>query len=156
MTKAVLCFLFLLFVLVHSSSSLSDASHNADSYPSLAHDELKRKGFPVGLLPNDVLSYSLNRTSGDFFVDLGDACQIKLPPDNYLAIYEKRITGKLLDGRIAELNGIRVWAFFKWWYITSIRTSGDNLVFEVGVVTAKYPSKNFDESPHCNGRRSPS
>nr|GLL22748.1 uncharacterized protein LOC109186882 [Ipomoea trifida] len=30
-----------------------------------------------------------------------------------------------------------------------IRSSGDNLVFKVGMVTAKYPSKNFDESPEC-------
>ncbi|XP_068653165.1 uncharacterized protein [Aristolochia californica] len=156
MTKAFFPCLFLFLVLVHYSSSLTDTSQNADTYPRSAHGELKRKGFPVGLLPNGVLSYFLNRTSGDFFVDLVDACQIKLPPDNYLATYEKRITGKLLDGRMTELNGIRVWAFFKWWYLTGIRTSGDNLVFEVGVVSAKYPSKNFDESPQCNGRRSSS
>ncbi|KAG9459338.1 hypothetical protein H6P81_003846 [Aristolochia fimbriata] len=152
MTKPSLCFLFLLLLFV----LCSDASLVADTYPSSAHKELTSKGFPVGLLPDCVSSYSLNRTSGDFFVDLGDSCQIKLPPDNYLATYEKRITGKLLEGKIAKLNGIRVWAFFKWWYITGIRTSGDNLVFEVGVVTAKYPVKNFDESPQCNGRRSSS
>nr|GME17796.1 uncharacterized protein LOC109186882 [Ipomoea batatas] len=60
------------------------------------------------------------------------------------------------ENRIAELDGISVKAFFKWWGITGIRSSGDNLVFEVGMVTAKYPSKNFDESPECEGKRSSS
>ncbi|KAJ6741856.1 T31J12.3 PROTEIN-RELATED [Salix viminalis] len=68
----------------------------------------------------------------------------------------KGLGGKIVEGRIAELDGIRVRALFQWWSITGIRSSGDNLVFEVGMVTAKYPSKNFDESPKCEGRHSSS
>nr|ABR17598.1 unknown [Picea sitchensis] len=48
-------------------------------------------------------------------------------------------------------TGIRVRVFFQWWSITGIRSSGKDLVFEVGVVSAKYPSSNFDESPDCEG-----
>lgn len=79
-----------------------------------------------------------------------------LPPDNYLATYSKVITGKIVENRIAELDGISVRAFFKWWGITGIRSNGQDLTFEVGMVTAKYPSKNFDESPECEGKRSSS
>ncbi|XP_057797938.1 uncharacterized protein LOC131014018 [Salvia miltiorrhiza] len=135
-------------------SLLAAASKRSEA--TSAHDELVKYGFPVGLLPADIESYTLNHTSGAFSVRLGNNCRVTLPPDNYLASYSKRITGKIVGNRIAELDGISVRAFFKWWGITGIRSSGQDLVFEVGVVTAKYPSKNFDESPPCEGRRSSS
>ncbi|KAH7572317.1 hypothetical protein ACOSP7_015439 [Xanthoceras sorbifolium] len=123
---------------------------------TVAHAELTNHGFPIGLLPSSVQAYSLNQTSGHFSVVLGDSCKLTLPPDNYVATYSRTITGKIDQGRIADLDGIRVRAFFKWWSITGIRSSGDDLVFEVGMVTAKFPSKNFDESPDCEGQRSSS
>ncbi|KAK1259461.1 hypothetical protein QJS04_geneDACA005513 [Acorus gramineus] len=135
---------------------LHHALSNPKPLTSSAHDELRLHGFPVGLLPSAVRAYSLNRTSGDFSVDLGGPCQFNLPPDNYLASYSSSVTGTLADRRIARLEGIRVWAFFKWWSITGIRSDGGDLVFEVGVVSAKYASKNFDESPVCEGRSSSS
>ena len=137
-----------------AAAALSLASLSlALSTPNTAHSELLHSGFPIGLLPTNVLAYTLNRTSGDFAVDLdGPDCRITLPPDNYLASYSHRITGRLLDRKIEGLDGIRVWAFFRWWSITGIRSSGDDLVFEVGVASAKYPAKNFDESPDCEGR----
>lgn len=135
----------------------SSQNPNPNATPSAVHAELKNFGFPIGLLPSTtVLNYNINQTSGDFSVDLGGACKITLPPDNYLATYSKKITGKIDQGRIAKLDGIRVRAFFKWWSITGIRSSGENLVFEVGGITAKYPSKNFDESIACEGHHSAS
>ncbi|OUZ99714.1 Protein of unknown function DUF538 [Macleaya cordata] len=153
----IIFFLSLFHLSINSSANPSqNPNPNPNFTPLTAHEELKHKGFPIGLLPTNVLNYSLNRSSGDFFVNLGDTCKLTLPPDNYLATYSKKITGKLVEGRIAELQGIRVRAFFQWWSITGIRSSGENLVFEVGMVTAKYPSKNFDESPECEGKRSSS
>ncbi|KAL4334176.1 hypothetical protein GQ457_07G040540 [Hibiscus cannabinus] len=151
-------FLLSLLLLVLPFSSQTPTPENLIPKPPLhqAHTELINYGFPIGLLPASVKKYTLNQTSGDFAVDLGGTCKITLPPDNYLATYSKRIAGKIENGKIAELDGIRVRALFKWWSITGIRSSGDNLVFEVGMVTAKYPSKNFDESPFCEGRHSSS
>ncbi|XP_059638090.1 uncharacterized protein LOC132280009 [Cornus florida] len=134
----------------------SNPNPNSSSSPSAAHTELTKYGFPIGLLPTNVLTYTVNRTSGDFFVHLGDTCKVTLPPDNYLATYSKKITGKIVEGHIADLDGIRVRAFFSWWSITGIKSTGEDLVFEVGMVTAKYPSKNFDESPPCEGKHSAS
>ncbi|PON73343.1 hypothetical protein PanWU01x14_058470 [Parasponia andersonii] len=149
-------FFFSFFLLIVSGSS-QNPNPNPNPTPSAVHDELKSFGFPIGLLPSTtVLGYNINQTSGDFSVDLGGACKITLPPDNYLATYSKRITGKIDQGRIARLDGIRVRAFFRWWSITGIRSTGDNLVFEVGGITAKYPSKNFDESLACEGKHSAS
>ncbi|CAI9100290.1 OLC1v1037255C1 [Oldenlandia corymbosa var. corymbosa] len=121
-----------------------------------AHSELSSYGFPVGLLPRNIVTYNLNRTSGNFVVKLGDTCRITIPPDNYLATYSKTITGKIVDNRIAELDGIGVRAFFRWWGITGIRSNGQDLTFEVGMITKSFPSKNFDESPECDGQRSSS
>jgi hypothetical protein len=151
--------IFIVFFLLLNLISISIQNPNPKpkipkSIPSPAHVELASYGFPVGLLPaTTVLSHNINHTSGDFSVKLGGACKITLPPDNYVATYSDTITGKIVKGKIAELNGIRVRAFFQWWSITGIRSSGDNVVFEVGMVTAKYPSKNFDDSPVCEGQK---
>ncbi|KAF8034391.1 hypothetical protein BT93_C0635 [Corymbia citriodora subsp. variegata] len=144
--------LFLFFSLLLLLVSPSSQSSDIPARPiSRAHAELTTYGFPVGLLPADVRDYNINATSGDFSVDLHGACRFTLPPDNYLATYSEKITGKIVRGRIAELDGIRVRAFFRWWSITGIKSSGENLVFEVGGISAKYPSKNFDEAPACEG-----
>lgn len=146
-----------IFTIIPLLFAVSVSSTNPDSDPdpalSGAHKELIRFGFPIGLLPKNVNGYSLNSSSGEFLVSLGEKCKITLPPDNYLATYSKKIRGKIVENRIAELDGISVRAFFKWWGITGIRSSGENLVFEVGMVTAKYPSKNFNESPDCEGKK---
>ncbi|KAJ3695051.1 hypothetical protein LUZ60_000428 [Juncus effusus] len=117
-----------------------------------AYDELNRTGLPAGLLPSNVLSYSLHPTSGDFTLDLDESCRITLPPDNYIAVYNRRITGRMVNGEISGLDGIKVRAFFRWWSITGIKSDGDDVVFDVGVTSAKYGKRNFDVSPDCEGR----
>ncbi|XVE54309.1 hypothetical protein DITRI_Ditri03aG0070500 [Diplodiscus trichospermus] len=157
MKKSLFLFsLLLLFFLPFSSQTRTSKNQGPKPPLTQAHTELISYGFPIGLLPASVQKYTLNQTSRNFAVDLGGTCKITLPPDNYLATYSKRITGKIEQGKIAELDGIRVRAMFRWWSITGIRSSGDNLVFEVGMVTAKYPANNFDESPFCEGGHSSS
>uniref|UniRef100_F6HH38 DUF538 domain-containing protein n=2 Tax=Vitis vinifera TaxID=29760 RepID=F6HH38_VITVI len=153
-TLTILPLLIFFILFPHSSSDPNPTSKTLDSNVSAAHAELSNYGFPVGLLPTNVVDYSINQTSGEFSVNLGYSCKFTLPPDNYLATYSPKISGKIVHGHIASLAGIRVRAFFQWWSITGIRSSGDNLVFEVGVVTAKYPAKNFHETPVCEGHRS--
>ena len=132
------------------------AVSSPNSTLTAAHAELLEYGFPVGLLPANLQAYDLNRTSGDFVLKLDDTCRITLPPDNYLATYSKKVTGKIVENRIAGLDGIGVRAFFRWWGISGIRSNGQDLTFEVGYITKSFPSKNFDESPECEGKRSSS
>ena len=148
--------LALLILLIPIAAQISDPNPKPTQSLSAAHTELTNYGFPVGLLPTSVHGYSINKTSGDFSVELGGDCKITLPPDNYLATYSRTVRGKIVSGKIAELDGIRVRALFSWWSITGIRSTGEDLVFEVGMVSAKYPSKNFDESPDCEGKHSSS
>jgi len=150
---------FLLSVTLLLLAPLSSQSepNNPNPIPiTAAHTELTGYGFPIGLLPSSVQGYAINQTSGDFFVDLHGTCKITLPPDNYLATYSRKITGKIVKGRIEELDGIKVRAFFKWWSITGIKSTGDDLVFEVGRVTKKFPAKNFHSAPSCGGKRASS
>nr|CAD1833942.1 unnamed protein product [Ananas comosus var. bracteatus] len=99
--------LLLLLLVSFFSLSLPSLSENPNPNPNpksiSAYDELRLSGFPIGLLPSNVRGYSLNRTSGDFSVELLHRCRITLPPDNYLAAYSPRITGNLsADGSPAS------------------------------------------------------
>ncbi|GMH04628.1 hypothetical protein Nepgr_006468 [Nepenthes gracilis] len=148
------------FVLLHfllmfiSLSSVNSNPNSRPTPPTTAHKELTNYGFPIGLLPANVRNYVVNQTTGKFSVNLGDHCEITLPPDNYLATYSKTITGKIVEHRIEELDGIRVWAFFKWWSITGIRSSGDHLVFELSekLVAEELGGTNHDLLKHDTSR----
>ncbi|CAN8252366.1 unnamed protein product [Cochlearia groenlandica] len=150
--KMNLLSLFLISFLTLLSLSLQDQIITIKS-PTRAHAELTSHGFPIGLLPLTIKDYVINKTSGEFSLFLDGSCKITLPPDNYLATYSNEVKGRIFPGQISDLRGIRVRAFFKWWSITGIRSSGENLVFEVGGVTAKYPSKNFDDTLDCEGKK---
>ncbi|KAF7022737.1 hypothetical protein CFC21_035400 [Triticum aestivum] len=125
----------------------SDASGPTPT--ATAYDELRLRGFPRGLLPANVRGYTLDAGSGDFAVDLDSSCRIVLPAGSYLANFNDHLTGHLDDRRISGLSGIRVRAFFRWWSITGIRADGDELVFEVGSVSAKFPARHFNASLEC-------
>jgi hypothetical protein len=128
---------------------LARSDAGAGSTPATAYDELRLRGFPRGLLPANVRGYTLDAGSGDFAVDLVSSCRIVLPAGSYLANFDDRLTGHLDDGRISGLSGISVKAFFRWWSITGIRANGDELVFEVGSVSAKFPARHFNASLEC-------
>ncbi|KAM7275632.1 hypothetical protein ACFE04_017498 [Oxalis oulophora] len=139
MAKSLLIFsLLLLFISI--SLSTQNPNPTTTTTTTTAHTELTQYGFPIGLLPSSIKSYAINSTTGEFYVDIGSACKVTLPPDNYLATYSPKVKGKIVKGKIAELDGIKVRAFYQWWAITGIRSSGDDLVFEVGVVSAKMRS----------------
>ncbi|KAK1549845.1 hypothetical protein Q3G72_008779 [Acer saccharum] len=128
MDNKTLLFLFLF-------SLCATISYSDPNPPSVAHAQLTNYGFPIGLLPSSVQAYNLNQTSGHFSVHLGDSCKLTLPPDNYVATYSKKITGKIDQGRIADLQGIRVRAFFQWWSITAPSVRARNLRLDSGILS---------------------
>jgi hypothetical protein len=144
-SRLLAAFLLLLLILPLARPDLPTSA-------ATAYDELRLRGFPRGLLPANVRGYTLDAGSGDFAVDLEGSCRIVLPAGNYLASFNSRLTGRLDEGRISGLSGIRVRAFFSWWSITGIRADGDQLVFEVGSVSAKFPARDFNASLECPGK----
>uniref|UniRef100_A0A0E0C3T7 DUF642 domain-containing protein n=1 Tax=Oryza meridionalis TaxID=40149 RepID=A0A0E0C3T7_9ORYZ len=147
-TAALLATAAALFLLASAALPLVRSDDGGDGDVT-AYDELRHRGFPRGLLPANVRGYTLDAGSGDFAVDLASSCRIVLPAGSYLASFSDRLTGRLDDRRISGLSGIRVRAFFRWWSITGIRADGDELVFEVGSVSAKFPARHFNASLEC-------
>ncbi|RLN36222.1 uncharacterized protein C2845_PM03G26860 [Panicum miliaceum] len=72
-----------------------------------------------------------------------------LPAGSYLAAFNDCLTGRLGDRRISGLSSIRVRVFFRWWSITGIHADSDQLVFEVGSISAKFPARDFNASLEC-------
>ena len=141
--------LLLPVAVILAAALLLPLARSDDGSTTTAYDELRLRGFPRGLLPANVRGYTLDAGSGDFAVDLVSSCRIVLPAGSYLANFNDRLTGHLDDGRISGLSGISVKAFFRWWSITGIRADGDELVFEVGSVSAKFPARHFNASLEC-------
>ncbi|RVX11077.1 hypothetical protein CK203_013391 [Vitis vinifera] len=65
-TLTILPLLIFFILFPHSSSDPNPTSKTLDSNVSAAHAELSNYGFPVGLLPTNVVDYSINQTSGEF------------------------------------------------------------------------------------------
>jgi len=131
------------------------ASH-ARFVPSDASDvyeKLETYGFPEGLLPHIVTSYTID-SNGKFSLYLESKCPV-LIQNKYPLIYDKVITGMLSYGRLQGLKGITVKALYYWWSITGISVREDqSLYFEIGVLSASFPYSNFDDPPICEARSS--
>ncbi|XP_024521746.1 uncharacterized protein LOC112343083 [Selaginella moellendorffii] len=117
------------------------------SDPPTAYEELESFGFPPGLLPHTVVNYTLN-SNGRFSLALNRTCSAMLQ-GTYLVTYNSQISGTVSPRYIKSLRGVSVRAFFIDWSISGIRVNHQDLVFEVGFASAKFPISNFDEAPEC-------
>ncbi|CAE5960216.1 unnamed protein product [Arabidopsis arenosa] len=160
----LLCLVFLSLLCLSSSLNLRRpifpqnngldlfSSRNLDR-PSLAaddiHDLLPRFGFPKGLLPNNVKSYTLS-DDGDFTVDLISSCYVKF--SDQLVFYGKNIAGKLSYGSVKDVHGIQAKEAFLWLPITAMESdpSSATVVFSVGFVSKTLPASMFENVPSCS------
>lgn len=123
--------------------------------PSLVADDirdlLQRYGFPKGLLPNNVKSYTLS-DDGDFTVDLASSCYVTFP--DQIVFYEKRIYGKLSYGSVKDVRGIKAQEAFLWIAITAMKSdpSSGTIVFSVGFVSKTLPASMFENILSCSRR----
>ncbi|KAJ4889802.1 hypothetical protein Rs2_29550 [Raphanus sativus] len=122
--------------------------------PSLAagvdvHDLLPRYGFPKGLLPDNVKSYTLS-DGGDFTVDLNTPCYVDFPGQT--VFYDKKIAGKLSVGSVKDVEGIKAKELFIWASITAMKSdpSSGDIVFSVGFVSKSLPASMFVNVPSCS------
>ncbi|KAI4329773.1 hypothetical protein MLD38_028121 [Melastoma candidum] len=136
-----LIFIPLLLVLVLSSPSAS-ASNSTSAY-----DVLEEYDFPIGLLPNGVLGYTLDNSTGEFSVYLNGSCTFSI--DSYELKYSSTITGTISTDKLKSLSGIKVKVWWFWFSIEEVIRDGDELEFSVGIASADFPVSNFDECPTC-------
>ncbi|MED6121402.1 hypothetical protein PIB30_029778 [Stylosanthes scabra] len=138
-----------IFILIFLSITTSSSSASEENTTTLtAYDVLKKFNFPIGLLPNGVLSYELEPSTGNFKAYLLDAtCTFKI--QSYNLKYKSTITGVISKNKIYSLNGIQVKVLFLWLNIVSVTRVDDELQFSVGIASADFAVSNFYECPSC-------
>ncbi|CAN0891090.1 hypothetical protein LINGRAHAP2_LOCUS16809 [Linum grandiflorum] len=131
--------LFLLIFSISIGDVLSDES---------VYEILPKYGLPSGLLPDSVISYTLD-ADGNFAVSLQKSCYIQF---DYLVYYEEKITGKLSLGSITDLKGIQVQKFFLWLDVDEIKVDlppADSIYFHVGFINKKLDVSQFESVHSC-------
>ncbi|XAR60451.1 hypothetical protein NMG60_11033845 [Bertholletia excelsa] len=116
------------------------------------HDLLPLYGFPKGLIPNAVKSYSLS-DDGSFTVELDRPCYVHYDDVVY---YDKHIKGKLTYGAVSDVSGIEAKQLFIWVPVTSIQIDSKSgmLEFYVGPLSKRLPAKQFETIPNCKSKAS--
>ena len=131
----------LCLILIHSPP-VTSANENPTAY-----EVLQDYNFPVGLLPEGVLGYELNSTTGKFIAYLNDTCSFS--EGAYQLKYLSTIKGNISNGKLDSLEGVSVKFFHVWMNIVEILRRGNDIDFSVGVGKAWFPIEYFEESPQC-------
>ncbi|XP_059298479.1 uncharacterized protein At5g01610-like [Lycium ferocissimum] len=118
----------------------------ANEKPS-AYEELRHYDFPIGILPKGVIGYELNPKTGEFSAYLNGSCSFML--SSYELYYKPVIKGVISKGRLRKLSGVSVKVVLLWLNIVEVRRRGDNLQFSVGITSANFPIRRFEECPRC-------
>ncbi|MBA0795776.1 hypothetical protein Gohar_006612, partial [Gossypium harknessii] len=109
---------------------------------------LQGYNFPVGLLPQGVLKYDLDESTGRFHAYLEGSCSFSLE-GSYQLKYKSTISGIISNNRLKNLSGISVKVLFLWLNIVEVVRDEDELEFSVGIASASFPIDNFYECPQC-------
>ncbi|XP_030524223.1 uncharacterized protein LOC115736594 [Rhodamnia argentea] len=111
------------------------------------HDLLPRYGFPKGILPDNVASYSLS-DDGAIEIRLRGPCYVQF---DQLVYYDRKITGKLSYGSVSSVSGIQAKKLFVWLPVTGMKSdSGSGMIeFYVGALSEKLPAEEFEAVPAC-------
>lgn len=113
------------------------------------YDLVNKFGFPSGILPDSVESYSANELDGSFAVYLKKPCYVKY---DYLVHFDTEITGKISYGQITELKGLKAQSFWFWLNIDEIKVDGNSLQFTLGLVTVKSDIALYVPIPTCKDK----
>ncbi|CAL1373174.1 unnamed protein product [Linum trigynum] len=138
-----------LLVLTLSISTIQALSSDDRGAPlPSVYEVLPKYGLPSGLLPDSVVSYTLD-DDGNFAVSLAKPCYIQF---DYLVYYAEKITGKLSYGSITNLEGIQVQKFFIWLDVDEIKVDlppADSIYFHVGFINKKLDVDQFETVHSC-------
>ncbi|KAA8549641.1 hypothetical protein F0562_001341 [Nyssa sinensis] len=154
--------LYVFFLTLFSRTHLSFSSRPTTAMVNLSrpstptnsvgdvHDLLPQYGFPKGLLPNAVKSYSLS-ADGTFIVELEHPCYVQF---DELIYYGKNIKGKLTYGSVTDVSGIQVKKLFLWVSVTAINVDSKSGMIEchVGPLSEKLPAAQFETIPNCKNK----
>ncbi|RDX62093.1 hypothetical protein CR513_59609, partial [Mucuna pruriens] len=119
-----------------------------DGSPDI-HDVLPQYGFPKGILPNNVISYTLS-PEGFFTIQLQGPCYVHW--EGQLVYYHTQIKGTLTYGTASHVSGIQAQKLFLWLPVTGIKLQQDSgmLEFFVGPLSQQLPAADFQDVPACS------
>ncbi|KAH7532309.1 hypothetical protein FEM48_Zijuj04G0006300 [Ziziphus jujuba var. spinosa] len=144
----------LLLVTLFSQTNLSLSTttsplHIEESVTDI-HELLPKYGFPKGILPNNIKSYTLSE-DGYFEIYLLSPCYVQF---DQLVYYDKKITGKLTYGSVSNVSGIQTKKLFLWLSVTGIKADKDSgmIEFYVGSLSERLPANQFEQVPTCKAK----
>ncbi|KAI4304848.1 hypothetical protein MLD38_040311 [Melastoma candidum] len=124
------------------------------AYNDDVHDLLPSYGFPRGLLPDNVVSYTLPSSSSDgsFSVQLSSPCYVQF--HGQLVYYDVDISGRLSYGVVTDVVGIQAKELFIWLSVTGMKVNKENgaIEFYVGALSKSLPEDEFADIPTCRKR----
>ncbi|KAL3649125.1 hypothetical protein CASFOL_005528 [Castilleja foliolosa] len=138
---------FLLLILSAAAALLSATPPPVTADSPTVYEVLLSYDFPAGLLPQGVISYELDYSTGKFSVYLNKSCSFTI--QGYDLKYKSTITGTISKDKIKNLKGIQVKILFFWVNIVEVTKDDDDLEFSVGIASASFEVDNFYESPKC-------
>eukprot|EP00243_Klebsormidium_subtile_P009558 TRINITY_DN4817_c0_g2_i1.p1 TRINITY_DN4817_c0_g2~~TRINITY_DN4817_c0_g2_i1.p1 ORF type:complete len:162 (+),score=40.74 TRINITY_DN4817_c0_g2_i1:122-607(+) len=151
---------FLLLILTSAAcqSQASQAEPESAILQPSAYERLIENNLPPGLLPDNVLNYTL-KADGQFTLTLESKCSVvySIPDDEVLVHYDKHITGTLKNLAISELTGVSTKEFF-WLAVTLIhkdKIDDDVVYFNAGYLYRSFPETVFASPRSCSANLSP-
>ncbi|GAQ87679.1 hypothetical protein KFL_003690100 [Klebsormidium nitens] len=152
---------FVLLLTLTFAACKSQASRTEPESPALqpsAYERLTEYHLPPGLLPDNVLNYTL-KADGEFTLTLKSKCSIvySIPDDEVLVHYDKHITGTLKNLAISDLTGVSTKEFF-WLAVTLIhkdKIDDDVVYFNAGYLYRSFPESVFASPRSCSANLSP-
>lgn len=135
-----ICFLTLVSLTIAPFALVSSESLSA-------YNILQIYGLPAGLLPEGVAGYDLNPNTGEFKAYLNRDCRFTI--ESRSIKYGPVIEGTISNGRLGNLEGVKVRVLFFWVGIKEIVREGDNIKITSGIASAEFPVQDFNSSPIC-------
>jgi hypothetical protein len=119
--------------------------------PTDIHDLLPDYGFPKGILPNNIASYTIS-PSGYFTLHLQSPCYVRF--SGQLVYYDTFVSGTLTYGSVSGVSGIQAKILFVWLPVTGMKVDSRSgmLEFFVGALSKKLPANQFQDVPGCSSK----
>ncbi|XP_071713988.1 uncharacterized protein At5g01610-like [Rutidosis leptorrhynchoides] len=145
-TKTKMMTMLSMLVLFFSFCVLFSSSANGQG-PQTAYQVLQDYNLPTGLLPQTVIGHSLNRTDGQFLVNINGGCHIYAA--GFQVKYDPTMTAVISKDRLSYIHGVKVKLLF-WTRIMSVARFDDEIELRGRFWARWYKVNDFISSAECN------
>ncbi|XP_071741397.1 uncharacterized protein At5g01610-like [Rutidosis leptorrhynchoides] len=146
-TKAKMVTMLSMLILFFSFCVLFSSPANGQGPPS-AYQVLQDYNLPAALLPQGVVRHSLNRTNGQFLVDLPGVCYINAW--GFKIKYNPTMTAVISQNLLSDVDGVRVKYIWFWAKIISVFRYGDMIELRGKLFAQWFSINDFISSAQCN------